>query len=97
MGRNNILKPDFKVPVPFIPEVEKEHGDYDGNPQQIKLTSDAEGNPIADQTTQVRPIISHDTVKQYFKWINSLNSILQGQLVMEHCRLERQSNDVHLT
>jgi uncharacterized alpha/beta hydrolase family protein len=52
---------------------------------------DAEGNTIANPTTQVQPIFNQDTVKQYFKWIKSLISILQGQLVMEHYRLALQS------
>jgi hypothetical protein len=91
MGRNNILKPYFKVPVPFIPEVEKERDNSDGNPPQIKITVDAEGNAIANTTTQIQPIFNQGTLEQYSKWINSLNTILQGQSVTEHYCLALQS------
>jgi hypothetical protein len=91
MGRHNILKPDFWVPVAFIPEVEKKHDDSDGKSTQIKLTLGAEGNVIANPTTQAQPIFNQGTVKQYLKWINSLNSILQGQSVMELYRFALQS------
>jgi hypothetical protein len=91
MGNNNVLKQDFKVPVPFIPEVEKEADELDGKPPSIKLLLDADGEAIDNPTTQVQPIFNQGTIEQFFKWNKMFLSIVQGQSVTEKYRLALQS------
>jgi hypothetical protein len=43
MGKNNDRAPDFKVPIPYIPEDDKKADPSDGNPPSVKLSLDAEG------------------------------------------------------
>jgi hypothetical protein len=49
----NTPKSDLKMPVPFVPEKEKEHDKSGGKPPQINLTLDASGKTIAYPKTQV--------------------------------------------
>jgi hypothetical protein len=74
MGESNY--PDNKVPVPFIPETEKDPDEGDNKPVSMKLTLDINGEFIDNPTTQVQPMYNQGTVEQYFKWLKSLNSIL---------------------
>jgi hypothetical protein len=46
------------VPVPFIPEVEKEAEESDGKPPSIKLLLDADGEAIKNPKTKVQPIFN---------------------------------------
>jgi hypothetical protein len=74
MGKSNY--PDYKVPVPFIPETEKDS---------------YEGDFIDNLMTQVQPVYNQCTVEQYFKWLKSLNLILQGQTITEKFRVALQT------
>jgi hypothetical protein len=89
MGKSNY--PDYKVPVPFITETEKDpdKGDKKGFP--MKLTLDINGKFIDNPTTQVHPVYNQGTVKKYFKWLKNLNSILRGNTIMEKFRLALQT------
>jgi hypothetical protein len=77
MGKSNY--PDYKVPVPFIPYTEKDPDEGDKKRVSMKLTLDINGELIDNLTTQVHPVYHQGTIEQYFKWINSLNSILRWQ------------------
>jgi hypothetical protein len=57
----------------------------------MKLTLDINGAFIDNLTTQVHPVYNQGTVKQYFKWLKSLNSILWGQTITEKFRLALQT------
>jgi hypothetical protein len=89
MGKSN--HPDYKVPVPFIPETEKDPDEGDKKGVSIKLTLDINGEFIDNPTTQVQPVYNQGTVEQYFKWPKSLNSILRGQTITEKFRLALQT------
>jgi hypothetical protein len=43
MGKDNHKGPDSLVPIPYIPEEEKEADPSDGKPPSIKLLLDADG------------------------------------------------------
>jgi hypothetical protein len=79
MGKDNNRSPDFKVPVPYIPEDEKETDPSDGKPPSVKLFLDAKGKAIDNQTIQVQPIFNGGTTEQFFKWFQSISSLLEGQ------------------
>jgi hypothetical protein len=85
MGKSNY--PDYKVPIHFIPEAEKDPDEGDKKEVSMKLTLDINGAFINNRTTQVQPVYNQGTVEQYFKWLMSLNSILRGQTVTENSRL----------
>jgi hypothetical protein len=89
MGKGN--HPDYKVPIPFIPETEKDPDEGDKKGFSMKLTLDITGDFIDSMTTQVLPVYNQGTVKQYFKWMKSLNSILRGQTITEKFRLALQT------
>jgi hypothetical protein len=91
MGKDNHKGPDFLVPIPYIPEEEKEADPSDGKPPSIKLLLDSEGKKIDDPTLQVQPICNGGTTEQFFKWFQSPNSLLDGQSVGEHFRLALQA------
>jgi hypothetical protein len=76
MGKSN--HPNFKVPVPFIPEMEKDPDKGDKKGVSMKLTLDIKGEFINNTTIQVHPMYNQGTFKQYFNWMKSLNSILRG-------------------
>jgi hypothetical protein len=89
MGKGN--HPDYKVPVTFIHETEKDPDDGDKKGVSMKLTLDVNGDFIGNPTTQVQPVYNQGTVEQYFKWLQSLNSILRGQTITEKFRLSLQT------
>jgi hypothetical protein len=68
--------PDNKVPVPFIPQTEKDPDEGDKKGVSMKLTLDINDKFINNPMTQVQPVYKEDTVEQYFKWLKSLNSVL---------------------
>jgi hypothetical protein len=45
--------PDFKVPIPYIPEEEKETDPSDGTPPSVKLLRDSAEKTIDNPTVQV--------------------------------------------
>jgi hypothetical protein len=53
MGESNY--PDYKVPVPFIPETEKDPDEGDKKGVSMKLTLYINGAFIGNPTTQVQP------------------------------------------
>jgi hypothetical protein len=89
MGKSNY--PDYKVPVRFIPEAEKDPDEGDKKGVSMKLTLDINGAFIDNPTTHVQPVYNQGTVEQYFKWLKSLNSILRGQTITEKFRLALQT------
>jgi hypothetical protein len=91
MGKYNHKGPDFLVPIPYIPEEEKEADPSDGKPPSIKLLLDSDGNKIDNLTVQVQPIFNGGTKGKNFKWFQSLSSLLDGQSVGEHFRLALQA------
>jgi hypothetical protein len=74
MGKSNYT--DNKVPVPFIPETEKDPDEGDKKGDSMKLTLDINAMLINNPMTQVQPVYNQGTVEQYFKWLKSLNSIV---------------------
>jgi hypothetical protein len=91
MGKDNHKGPYFLVPIPYAPQDEKEADTSDGKPPSVKLLLDSEGKNIDDPTVQVQPIFNGGTTKQFFKWSQSLRSILEGQTVGEHFCLALQA------
>jgi hypothetical protein len=89
MGKGN--HPDYKVPIPFIPETENDPDDRDKKGVSMNLTLDVNGDSINNPTMQVQPVYNQGTVKQYLKWLKSLNSILRGQKITEKFRLALQT------
>jgi hypothetical protein len=89
MGKSN--DPAYKVPVPFIPEAEKNPDEGDKKGVSMKLTLDINGAFIDNPTPQVHPVYNQGTVEQYFKWLKSLNSIGRGQTMTEKFRLALQT------
>jgi hypothetical protein len=87
MGKDNKRSPYFKAPIPYIPEDEKEAYPYDGKPPSVKLLLDAAGKEIDNPTVQVQPIANGGTTEQFFKWLQSLSSLIEGKSVGEHFRL----------
>jgi hypothetical protein len=85
MGESNY--PDYKVPVPFIPEKKKDMDEGDKKRASMKLTLDINGEFMDTPTTQVHPLYNQGTVEHYFKWLKSLKSILQGQTITKKFRL----------
>jgi hypothetical protein len=71
MGKSN--HPDYKVPLPFIPEAEKDLDEGDKKGVSMKLTLYIDGAFIDNLTIQVQPVYNQGTVEQYFKWLKSLN------------------------
>jgi hypothetical protein len=91
MGKDNHKGSDFLVPIPYIPEEEKEADPSDGKPPLIKLLLDSDGKKIDNPTVQVQPIFNGGTTERIFKWLQSLSSLLDGQSVGEHFRFALQS------
>jgi hypothetical protein len=69
MGKKNHKEPDFLVPIPYIPEEEKEADPRDGKPPSIELLLDSDGKKIDNPTVQVQPIFNGGTTEQFFKWL----------------------------
>jgi hypothetical protein len=65
MGKDNHKGPDVLVPIPYIPEEEKEADPSDGKPPLIKLLLDSEGKKIDNPTVQVQPIFNGGTTEQF--------------------------------
>jgi hypothetical protein len=55
MGKDNVRLPYFKVPIPYIPEDEKEADPSDGKPPSVKLLLDSAGKTLYKPTVQVQP------------------------------------------
>jgi hypothetical protein len=55
---------DYKVPVPFIPEAEKDPDEGDKKGVSMKLTLDMNGAFIDNPTTQVQTVYNQGTVEQ---------------------------------
>jgi hypothetical protein len=91
MGKDNNKALDFKVPIPYIPEEEKEVYLSDGNPPPVKWLLDAKGDTICNPTIQVQPIFNGGTTEQLFKWYKDLSSLMEGQSVGEHYHLALQA------
>jgi hypothetical protein len=91
MGKDNNRAQDSKVPIPYISEDEKEAEPSDGKPPSVKLLLDASCKAIDNPTVQVQPIFNGGTTGQFFKWFQSLNSLLEGKSVGEHFRLALQA------
>jgi hypothetical protein len=78
MGKDNHKGPDLLVPIIYVPEDEKEADPSDGRPPSVKLLLDSEGNKIDNPTVQVQHIFNGVTTEQFFKWFQSLRSLLEG-------------------
>jgi hypothetical protein len=91
MGKDNHKVPYFLVPIPYIPEEEKEAYPSDGKPPSIKLLLDSDGKRIYNPTVQVQPLFNGGTTEQFFKWFQSLSSLLDGQSVGAHFQLALQA------
>jgi hypothetical protein len=65
MVKDNHKGPDFLVPMPYIPEDEKEAYPSDGKPPSIKLLIDADGKKIDNPSVQVQPIFNGGTTEQF--------------------------------
>jgi hypothetical protein len=91
MGKDNHKGPDFLLPIPYVPEDEKEADPSDGKPPSVKLLLDSEGKKIDNPTVQVQLIFNGSTTEQIFKWFQILSSLLEGQTVGEHFRLALQA------
>jgi hypothetical protein len=55
MGKYNIKAPDVKVPIPYIPEEEKEVDASNGKPPSVKLLLDTKGDAIPNPTDCTGP------------------------------------------
>jgi hypothetical protein len=91
MGKDKHKWPNFLVPIPYVPEDEKEADPIDGKPPSVKLLLDSHGKKIDNPMVQVQPIFNRGTTEHFFKWFQSLISLLQGQTVGEHFCLALQA------
>jgi hypothetical protein len=91
MGKDNHKGTTFLVPIPYITEEEKEADPSDGKPPSIKLLLDSEGKKTDNPIVQVQPIFNGGTTEQFFKWFQSLSSLIDGQSVGEHFLLALQA------
>jgi hypothetical protein len=76
MGKDNQRVPYLKVPIPYIPEDEKEADPSDGKPHSIKLLLDSEGKKIDNLPVQVQITFNGGTTEHFFKWFQRLSSLL---------------------
>jgi hypothetical protein len=77
--------------TPYIHEDEKEADPSDGKPPSVKLLLDATGKAIDNPTIQVQPIFNDVTTEHFFKWLQSISFLLEGQSVGEHFHLALQT------
>jgi hypothetical protein len=91
MGKDNNKGPDLLVPIPYVPEDEKEADPSDGKPPLVKLLLDSDGKKTDNPTVQIQPVINGGTTEQFFKWFQSLSSLLEGKTVGGHFRLALQA------
>jgi hypothetical protein len=61
MGKRNY--PYYKVPVPFIPQTEKDPDEGDNKEVSMKLTLEINGEFIDNPMTQVQPMYNQGTVE----------------------------------
>jgi hypothetical protein len=61
MGKDNIKAPDYKVPISYIPEQEKEVDASDGKPPSLKFLLDAKREAIYNPAVEVQPIFNGGT------------------------------------
>jgi hypothetical protein len=87
MGKCNHKGQGFLVPIPYVPEDEKEADPSDGKPPSVKLLLDSQGNKIENPTAHVQPIFNGGTTEQFFKLFQSLSSLLEGKTLGNHFRL----------
>jgi hypothetical protein len=78
MGKDNNKGSDLLVPIPYVPEDEKESDPSDGKPPSVKLLLDSEGKKIDNTTVKVQPIFNGGTMEQFFKWFQIVSSLLEG-------------------
>jgi hypothetical protein len=90
MGKDNNKGADFLVPIPYVPEDEKEADPSHGKPPSAKLLLDSEGKKIDNPTLQVQPICNGGTTEQFLKWFQSPIFLLEGKTVGGHFRLALQ-------
>jgi hypothetical protein len=64
MGKDNNRALYFKVPIPYIPEDEKEAYPSDGKPPSFKILLDAAGKAIYNPIVQVQPIFNGGTTEK---------------------------------
>jgi hypothetical protein len=79
---NKGAKHDFKPPVPFIPENEKETAQGE-KPVAVKLQHDDNRLAIPNPTTEYLPLFYQGTIEQYFKWVQTLSSVMIGHAVQK--------------
>jgi hypothetical protein len=91
MWRENHRAPYVKVPIPYIPEDEKEADLSDGNPPSVKLLIDAAGKAFGNPTVQAQHIFNGGTMEQFFKLFQCLRSLLEGKSVGEYFCLVLQA------
>jgi hypothetical protein len=63
MGKDKHKGPDFLVPIPYVPEDEKEADPSDGRPPSVKLLLDSNGKKNDNPTVQVQPIFVNTSGK----------------------------------
>jgi hypothetical protein len=68
MGKDNNRAPYCKVPIPYIPEDEKEADPSNGKPPSVILLLDVKGGAIDNPMIQVQPIFNGVTTEHLFKW-----------------------------
>jgi hypothetical protein len=73
MGGNKHIWPDFLVPIPYVPEAEKEADPSDGKPPSVKLLLDSQGNKIDNPTEQVQPIFNGGTKEHFLSGFRALS------------------------
>jgi hypothetical protein len=83
--------PYFKVPIPYIPEDEKVADPSDGKPPSVKLLLDSTGKTIDNPAIQVQSIFNSGTTEQFFKWFQSLSSLIEGGTVGENFHVALQA------
>jgi hypothetical protein len=64
MGKDGHKGPDFLVPIPYVPEEEKEVDPSDGIPPSAKLLLDAQGKKNYNPNVQVQPIFNGGDTEQ---------------------------------
>jgi hypothetical protein len=62
-GKNNNKGTYFLVPIPYVPEDEKEADPSDGKPPSVKMVLYSEGKKIDNPTVQVQPIFNGGTTE----------------------------------
>jgi hypothetical protein len=65
MGKDKHKGPYFLVPIPCVPEDEKEADPSDGKPPSVKLLLDSHGKKNDNLTVQVHPIFNGGATEQF--------------------------------